>query len=59
MKKLIAKFHSQRGATLVEYTLLVGLISVVVVAALILMKPQLTAIWDAVVGAMTTAAGAA
>ena len=48
----------ESGATLVEYTLLVGLISIAVVGILIALRGPLTTIWTNVQNALTTAATA-
>ena len=47
------------GQAMVEYALLLGLISVVAVAVLLLFGPQLTAIYKAILDALTTGAEAA
>ena len=48
----------ESGATLVEYTLLVGLISIAVVGILIALRGPLTSIWTNVENALTTASTA-
>ena len=48
----------ESGATLVEYTLLVGLISIAVVGILIALRGPLTTIWTNVQNALTTASTA-
>ncbi|MEV7527833.1 Flp family type IVb pilin [Agrococcus sediminis] len=46
-----------RGATAVEYGLLVGLIAVVIIAAVILLGEQLNVMFTDITGALTTDAG--
>ena len=43
----------ETGATAVEYAMLVGLIAVVVIAALLLLGPQLTRIFQSVTDSLT------
>lgn len=45
--------REQKGATAVEYGLLVGLISVAIVAALILIGPQLLRLFNTVAATLT------
>ena len=45
--------RNQRGATLVEYTLLIALISVLMVAALNTLGPTIQGVLAAAAGAMT------
>jgi pilus assembly protein Flp/PilA len=54
MKKLFSKFlKDESGATMVEYALLVALVSVAAVAVIVLLGPLITAAFQAVVNAMT------
>lgn len=46
---------SDRGATAVEYGLLVGLIAVVIIGAVILLGGQLSAMFDSITKALTGA----
>ena len=46
----------ESGATMVEYTILVGLISIVAVGIIILISPNIQAIWTKVNTAMSNAA---
>jgi len=46
---------NDRGATAVEYGLLVGLIAVAIIATLLLLGPQLDALFTRVLGGLTTA----
>lgn len=41
--KLVSKFKEQKGQGMVEYSLLVGLIAVVVIAVLVLLGPAIAA----------------
>ncbi len=52
MKKIL---KSVKGATMVEYSLLVGLISIAALTMIVLVGPQLLAIWTDVQGALNTA----
>lgn len=47
--------RKDRGATAVEYGLLVGLIAVAIIATLLLLGPQLDALFDKVLAGLTTA----
>ena len=55
MKKLINFFKDEEGATMVEYALLVGLISIAAIAALLLIGPELQRLFGAVATALTNA----
>ena len=46
--------REERGATAVEYGLLVGLIAVAIVAALVLLGPKLAALFTSVTGSIPT-----
>lgn len=48
------RFSREDGATAVEYGLLVGLIAVVIVAALLLLGPKLAALFNGVTDAIPT-----
>ena len=50
--------HEEDGQDMVEYALLIGLISVVAVASLIIAGDAVVALWDAVVAALNTATAA-
>jgi len=52
MIKFINKFRKEEnGASLIEYSLLIGLITVAAVASIILMGPWVAAQWAALVAA--------
>ena len=55
--KVAKKFLSRReeGATMIEYGLLAALVSIAALAALQLLGPQLLAIFNSVVAALTSA----
>jgi pilus assembly protein Flp/PilA len=54
MKHLFYKFFKdESGATMVEYALLVALISVAAIAVIVLLGPLITATFQSVVTAMT------
>jgi pilus assembly protein Flp/PilA len=56
MNKLIAKFaKDESGAALVEYSLLIGLITVAVVATIVLVGTWVSAQWLALNTAVTAA----
>jgi len=50
--------REESGQDMVEYALLLGLISIVAVAAVIAAGQSVTALWDAVTAALTAATGA-
>lgn len=53
-----AKFHRKdRGATAVEYGLLVGLIAVVIIAAVLLLGKQLDALFDKITESLKAPSG--
>ncbi len=51
--------NDEDGATMIEYSLLAGLVSIVIVASLIAIKPNLELIWGEVNQAIADAAPAA
>ncbi|WP_414472842.1 Flp family type IVb pilin [Microvirga sp. M2] len=54
MKSLLARFaKDESGATAIEYGLLAGLISVVIVPALVLIGPKLLAVFNAIDAALS------
>ena len=58
MLKLVKKFRKEEeGASLIEYSLLVGLISVAVAATIVLLKGNLVTIWSTLQSIMAGAAG--
>lgn len=58
MLKLINKFvKDEDGASLIEYSLLVGLISVVIIASILLIRTNLQTIWSTLASVMAVAAG--
>ena len=50
--------REDEGQDMVEYALLVGLISVAAIAALILARDAIVTLWNAVTAALATATGA-
>jgi pilus assembly protein Flp/PilA len=50
--------REEEGQDMVEYALLVGLISVAAIAALILARNAIVTLWNAVTAALATATGA-
>ena len=59
MTNLINRFkNDESGATAIEYGLIAGLISVVIIAALLLVGPQLTAVFTAIATALENALAA-
>jgi pilus assembly protein Flp/PilA len=58
MLKLINKFRKEEdGASLIEYSLLVGLISIAVILAISAISGNLQTIWTNTSSAVNTAAG--
>jgi pilus assembly protein Flp/PilA len=58
MLKLIKKFRKEEdGASLIEYSLLVGLISIAVITAITLISGNLVTIWTNTSSAVAGAAG--
>lgn len=58
MKALITKFvKDESGATAIEYAIIAGLVSIAAIATIILVAPQLQAIWAAILAALTAAGG--
>ncbi len=54
MKAFITRFkNDESGATAIEYGLIAGLVSIVIVTALTLLGPQLTAVFGEITSAMT------
>ena len=49
--------REEEGQDMVEYALLVGIISVAAIAALIAARGSVIAVWNAVTAALATAAG--
>lgn len=53
MKNLISRFKNEEsGATAIEYGLIAGLVSVVIVTALVLLGPKLTGVFTAITAAL-------
>lgn len=53
MKNLISRFKNEEsGATAIEYGLIAGLVSVVIVTALVLLGPKLTAVFTSITTAL-------
>lgn len=53
MKKLMTRFiQEESGATMVEYAILVALISIAAIAVLLLIGPQLVAVFNNVLTAL-------
>jgi pilus assembly protein Flp/PilA len=55
IKKLINFVKDEEGATMVEYGLLVALISIAAITVLLLIGPQLVIIFQKVLDALTSA----
>jgi pilus assembly protein Flp/PilA len=55
IKKLVNFFKDEEGATMVEYGLLIGLISIAAIAVLLLLGPQLVIVFQKVLDALTDA----
>ncbi|MGR6963445.1 Flp family type IVb pilin [Geodermatophilus sp. URMC 61] len=49
--------REEKGATAVEYGLMVGLIAVGIITAVILLRTQLSALFTSIAGSLGTAAG--
>ena len=49
----VRREHDERGATMVEYAILVATISIAAIAVILLIGPQLIVIFQAVVNALT------
>lgn len=57
MKAIVSRFvKDTSGATAIEYGLIAGLVSIVIITALTALGPQLTAVFSAVTTALTPAA---
>jgi pilus assembly protein Flp/PilA len=57
MTKFLAKFRkNEEGASLIEYSLLVGLISVVIIVSITAISGNLQTIWSTLASVMATAA---
>ncbi len=50
MKDMIRKFKEQKGATAVEYALMVSLIAVVIIASVTLLGTNVDAVYDYIAG---------
>jgi pilus assembly protein Flp/PilA len=58
MLNLINKFvKDEDGASLIEYSLLVGLISIVIIASILLISTSLATIWSKLASVVGKAAG--
>ena len=58
MLKLINKFvKDEDGASLIEYSLLVGLISVIIIGFIVTISTNLNTIWSKLSSVMAVAAG--
>ncbi len=55
MNKIISLFKDDDGATMVEYALIVALISIAAIATITLLGPQLIRLFGLVVTALTNA----
>ena len=54
MKAVIKRFiNDTSGATAIEYGLIAGMVSIVIVAALTLLGPQLASVFEAITAALT------
>ena len=56
MKKLIALFKEEEGVTALEYTVLAGLVIVVIVGLFVAMRGNITTIWTQIAAALAAAA---
>ena len=57
MKAVIKRFiNDTSGATAIEYGLIAGMVSIVIVAALTLLGPQLASVFEAITAALTPVA---
>lgn len=56
MRSLMRFLREEEGATAIEYGLIASLISVVIVAALLALGPQLRGVFQSVADALTPAA---
>lgn len=53
MKNILSRFKNEEsGATAIEYGLIAGLVSVVIVTALVLLGPKLTAVFTSITTAL-------
>jgi len=52
-----AGISKEKGQTLIEYALIVALISIAVIAVLLLVAPELTTVFQSIVDALSGAAG--
>ena len=53
MKYLVSKFiKDESGATAIEYGLIAGLVSVVIVTALVLLGPKLKGVFTSITGSL-------
>lgn len=58
MSELAAKFRAdEEGASLIEYSLLIGLISITILTAITAISGNMAVIWSDVQSAMAVAAG--
>ena len=58
MKAIVSRFVKDKsGATAIEYGLIAGLVSVVIITALVALGPQLETIFETITDALTTANG--
>lgn len=56
MKSFISRFkNDESGATAIEYGLIAGLVSVVIVTALVLLGPKLTGVFTTITNSLPTA----
>ena len=58
MKKLIALFKEEEGVTALEYTVLAGLVIVVIVVLFGAMRGNVQTIWNQIAAALAAAAAA-
>ena len=53
MKNLVSRFQNdESGATAIEYGLIAGLVSVLIVTALVLLGPRLTGVFTTIANAL-------
>jgi pilus assembly protein Flp/PilA len=57
MKAIVSRFAKDTsGATAIEYGLIAGLVSIVIITALTLLGPQLTSVFEAITDALSNVA---
>lgn len=49
---VLSKLHEDKGQGMVEYALIIGLVSIVVIAVLVLLGPAISAKFQAIINAL-------